>query len=243
MEQNNLAALADNYAFSKAEQVLVDAGYANFGEWLNGNSGGDFGISLVLSGVELSSYLCPSDAGAARVTVLGMQQPTTVATATGGFTISGADDFAITNYAPNIGGIAITRTIAQNLVANWTGFYGPTRSRNADRIEGMIDGSSNVVLYGESLGIINQAMDQNWRYSLVLGGFGLGRPDAYGMPGQFETFATASSSAFIQFGSAHPGVVNVVRGDGSTLSVNRQVDDRQCGRFCGVADGLVFDLN
>ncbi len=244
IEQNNLANLVDAFAFNTGNGLIASAGYTSFGQWLSGISVAQPGIVDATLGVDLSNFRCPSDAGAPTSQAFGNAHPTDIATFFG-YGWSGAPDFSITNYCSNLGAIAVTRTPTPGLQnQGWNGFHGPIRPRKSEKVDSIPDGSSNVILYGESMGNIDPvttpAVFQNIRHSLTFSGVAIGRGDAYGLP---SLFGTATASRWIQFGSPHPGTVNMVRGDGSTFSVNRQVDARQMGRLCGIADGFVIDLN
>ena len=129
-----------------------------------------------------------------------------------------------------------------------SGWHGPIRARESDAIAAIADGSSNVALFGETLGIVVPEIDFNRRPSLALGGGIAARVDgltfSVGSLGFrksiTEIFGSADFSFNLQFGSGHPGGVNVVRGDGSTIFFSRSTDPETFGRFCGVADGNVL---
>ena len=74
---------------------------------------------------------------------------------------------------------------------------------------------------------------------MAMGGIACGRADLYNST-IGDVLGTATQSVWIQFGSAHPEVVNIVRADGSAQSINRAIDSVNFGRMCGVADGLPF---
>lgn len=249
MELNNLTTITDPLAFNARQNSFAGTAYPALADWINGVGAVDAfgvpenpGISQILTGVDVQAFNCPSDGNGQGLEHFGVQTPTASATVFG-YIIGGSDDFGITNYVANMGGIGITRNITPALVdAGWTGFHSAIRNRESDSVEKISDGSSNVVLFGEAMGWINQDPDvgelRNVRNGLALGGSCLGRADIY--VGIEDTFGTASESSWIQFGSAHPGVVNMVRGDGSALSLNRQIASRTLGRLCGAADGNVL---
>ena len=148
----------------------------------------------------------------------------------------------MTNYVPNLGEIATTRSPSN---PNFVGLWGPTRRRDSDAIEAIADGSSNTILYGESLGNIDRIDTStalpNIRWSLSVNGGAIGRADRYGITaGGADTYAffgTAARSHWIQFGGPHPGVVSMARADGSTFAVNRQIAPETFGILSGAADG------
>ena len=253
MEQNNVAALCDNLAFADGLVIGVDSSpYTNWtGDWLNGTgtpgtAGALMGIERVMFDLQLGSFLCPSDTGAPiNNCLLCRNAQDDAGTTVWGFNPN-PNIFAITNYVVNGGAIAVTTTPTAGLVGNgWVGFHGPMRTEKSDDVDTMRDGSSNVMMFGEYLGSINPDAPEvfrNIRSSLGASTFALGRPDVYNNPPP-TLFGTLAFSASIQFGGPHPGVVNFVRGDGSSTAMNRQVEARQFGRACGVADGLSIDLN
>ena len=150
--------------------------------------------------------------------------------------------FGLTNYVANIGALAITTSpgSAQEQtdlnLADWRGFHGPLRNREADAVDQIADGSSNTLLFGESVGD-NRNEDRRW--SWVLGGGALTFGIGYG----FESnFGTLDNSAFYQFGSAHV-TVNFARCDGSVIALDRNLANRVVQRLGGAADGRPLGSN
>jgi prepilin-type N-terminal cleavage/methylation domain-containing protein len=258
MEQNNLALRADKLAFD-VNSNLLDTPYAGdfWGTWLKNTNAIDPDLPGIGDVVQEQPevYLCPSDLNFDSGYCLGLFYSTSIATV-GIYIIepfdapNGVGPYGVTNYVPNHGAIAITQDPADNLVddvgTNWGGFYGPTRSRSKDSIGLVLDGSSNVWLYGESLGDnssfagVPSIGPVEARYNIMLGGGGLGRPEAYGL----DNFANGIENVWFQFGSNHTGLVNAVRCDGSTASISESVSGVALGRFAGAADGLpLLDLN
>jgi len=151
--------------------------------------------------------------------------------------------FGLTNYVANIGAVAITTSpgsgggapqSAQEQSnfdpADWRGFHGPLRNREADPVDQIADGSSNTMLFGESVGD-NRNEDRRWNW--VLGGGAVTFFKGYG----FESnFGTHSASQFYQFGSGH-NTVNFARCDGSVIALDRDAADRIVQRLGGAADG------
>jgi prepilin-type N-terminal cleavage/methylation domain-containing protein len=246
MEQNNLADRADKLAFD-VNSDFTTTGLYDMGTWLNGIDIANPGINNIIE-VQPEAFLCPSDLNFDTDTTLALCYQ--LATATIGTYIIinepelGDGPQGVTNYVPNVGALGITQDPAANLVddvgTNWSGFYGPTRSRSKDNIGQVTDGSSNVMLYGESIGD-NRDGDQ-WRWNICLSGFGIGRPELYGSSTGLN-FGTGAFSTYYMFGSNHAGLVNTVRCDGSTAALNTGVSGAAIGRFTGAADGLpLLDL-
>ena len=242
VEHDNLAKLTDRFAFDANGGELSCAGYPSFGAWLNGINATRLGVERITFDLQIGLFRCPSDEGAPLNTSIGGQGTTGEGTAVTFFIEPNSNSHGITNYVANGGGIAVTKRPNQFLIDNgWAGFHSPIRSRKSDRIENIPDGSSNVVLFGESLGKIDRLdefdgdIPDNVRNSLSLGGLAFGRPEAYVLG--LDTFGSPSRSHNLQFAGPHPGVVNFAVGDGSTQSLNRNVDPSQFGRMCGAADG------
>jgi len=234
--------------------VLDDDDYS-IGEWLNGKStspGRGSGVVLGLS-EQPEIWLCPSDIQPTRseafaILVYGNDADVTAFILTAEpedleeNTLFVEPTFGLTNYVANIGALAITTSpgSAQEQtdlnLADWRGFHGPLRNREADAVDQIADGSSNTLLFGESVGD-NRNEDRRW--SWVLGGGALTFGIGYG----FESnFGTLDNSAFYQFGSAHV-TVNFARCDGSVIALDRNLANRVVQRLGGAADGRPLGSN
>lgn len=261
MEQNNLALRADKLAFD-VNGTMIGSAYGNslgnfFGVWVKNTNAIDPdapGLGDVIQ-EQPDIYLCPSDLNFDSGYCLGVQYQLNSA-GTGVYILEPFDapndvgPWGVTNYVPNVGAIGMTQDPADNLVddvgTNWGGFYGPTRSRSKDSIGQVLDGSSNVWMYGESLGDnssfagVPSIGPVEARYSITLSGGGIGRPEAYGL----DNFANGVENIWLQFGSNHTGLVNTVRCDGSTAAISEGINGVALGRFAGAADGLpLLELN
>ena len=170
--------------------------------------------------------------------------------------------FGVTNYVAVLGAYPVTRGNPFNNVAynpsdedaarlmEEKRYYGAIRSRESDPIIGITDGSSNVVLYGETLGLNlpfgNGGFGFQRRPSIALAG-GLGtipNEQRFFQSGSLivpieEIFGSADYSFNLQFASAHPAGVNLVRADSSTIFLPRDIDKQTFKFLGGVADGQV----
>ena len=233
MEHGNIHSQIDMIAFD-INRTDVRPDYNTREEWWNGNDTGDgmfFGLSNPFDAVR-----CPSDAGAEPnkavydYHVIGCSQIQFPQL------IQSTEDLAITNYVVCDGSIGGDHECGPNSIH--TGFQGIFRNRESVSIDKIFDGSSNVVMFGESLGFIDDLPGngfQNIRHSLVTGGAAIMRPDLFGQG--LELFSRPDFGQEIQFGSAHPGVVNFVFGDGSASPIASTVDEVVLMRVGARQDG------
>ena len=256
VELDNLSRRLDPLA-ADANKMLAEGDYS-IGEWLNGKStstspGRGSGLVHGLS-EQPEIWLCPSDLQPTRREAFAVLVYGNDAQITAFFLRAEPEEdeeleenvlivdpeFGLTNYVANIGAIAITTSPESGQEqsginpADWRGFHGPLRNREADAVDQVADGSSNTLLFGESVGD-NRNEDRRW--SWVLGGgavtFGIG----YG----FESnFGTHRDSQFHQFGSGHT-TVNFARCDGSVMALDRDATNRVVQRLGGAADGRPLD--
>ena len=233
----DLVVSVDPLAFD-FELEIVDGGYPDFASWFNGVSGTRPGIEpIVFFDSQIPEALCPSDKNAQKNGILIASFVTDNASVSTRPVPQNGNAYSVTNYVANAGGFGVT-TYPKN--PDLIGFWGPIRSREADAIMDISDGASNVVLFGESVGQIG-FNDPEYRYSMVLGGLCIGNTEAYAVG---SVFGDIVESSFIQFGSAHPDVVNVVFADGTTRSISRNIQSVIFGRMCGVSDGQpVWNFN
>ena len=205
--------------------------------WLNGKGdspapGRGSGVSFGLMEQPLN-WICPSDRPPSRreafgVLVYGRDGLVTSFVLAPPPESTGELNLGTTNYVANIGAIAVT-TAPAGSVQNWNGFHGPMRNREADAVDEIADGSSNTLLFGESVGD-NRDEDRRWNW--VLGGGAVTFGINYGAP---ANFGSNRSSRFFQFGSAH-STVNFARCDGSVIGIDRAVANATIQRLGGVAD-------
>lgn len=247
MEQNNLADRAAKLAFDVNSSFLTTGQY-DMGTWLNGIDAANPGVNELIE-VQPEIFLCPSDLNFDTDVTLALCYQLADA-GIGTYIITNEPELGdgpqgVTNYVPNVGAIGLTQdpiaALTDDTGTNWSGFYGPTRSRSKDNIGQVTDGSSNVVLYGESIGD-NRDGDQ-WRWNICLSGFAIGRASLYGSA-EGLNFGTGAFSTYYMMGSNHAGLVNTVRCDGSTAALSAGVSGAAIGRLTGSADGLpLLDLD
>ena len=240
IEQSNVGDQIDRLARDINAPQLSATPYSSITNWRSGLGAANPGIASVMTG-NYPFAVCPSDPGGFEENrAQGHHHPTS-----DGALLSSAvtfDGISVTNYVACFGGYPVT---TQPTNTSRVGFHGPIRSRESDSIVGITDGSSNVVLYGETLGLVIPEIDANRRPSLALGGGVIGRPDGLNFrAGTFRAtienvFGSEDRSFNTQFGSSHPGGVNLVRADGSTIFLPRNIDKETFGFLCGSADGNV----
>ena len=260
MEQNNIANAMDPLAFQAGVISGTYPGAWNAAPWING-SATQPGIERAMFDLSLGGFQCPSDDGFPTNTCLFNQK----VTSSGGMItwawVPNANFYSITNYVPNAG-VGINRRPTEafmNAGLNtppgcgfpWVGFHGPIRDIKSDKIEAIVDGSSNVMMFGEYLGNIRTDSPptfRNIRASFVGSNHAMGYPQRFGawQPGGSAEgrplFGTSAWSSFVQFSGPHPGVVNFVRCDGSAASINRQVTPCEFVKACGTKDGRTAEF-
>ena len=201
------------------------------------------GLAPAMTG-DFPFAVCPSDNGGAEENrAQGFHQVGTGRGMSSNFV--DYDNISVTNYVHSWGGHPTSRQPSNSV---YEGFYGPIRVRESDGVAGIQDGSSNVVIFGETLGIVVPEIDFSRRPSMALGGGVTARVDGITFRTTFgsgfekrveEVFGSVDFSFNLQFGSAHPGGVNVIRGDSSVIFLSRDIVPETFGFLCGSADGSV----
>jgi len=241
MEQNNVSDRVDRLAFDPNAPALNETPYADLNQWLNGIDATNPGIAAALVG-NYPFAVCPSDPGGFDLNrAQSLHHPTTNGTMfSAAVSLPGV---SVTNYAFCAGAFPITRFPTN---PSKRGFHGVIRSRESDSIIGIQDGSSNVIIYGETLGLVIPELNLNRRPSLALGAGAITRSDGFtfisgdGVRISIDSvFGNSDLSFFSQFGAEHPGGINVARGDASCVFLSRDIDLDTIARLGGSADGQV----
>ncbi len=261
LEQGNLADQLDPLAFD-VRTDLIDGGYrgqrpdgsfiGDFNNWLNPNHRLGEDEDRVSPGVgagivyglfrQIETFVCPSDSGFETNRYLIRPIYGVEGTVPGfglGFPL-GHSKPGLTNYVPNIGAICMMKEVTLELDRQgFAGHFGPMRNRDSDPIARIVDGSSNTIMFGENVGrnIEDDIQTVHVRWSWVLGGVSVGRPNYYEQVD--NNFGTIRESVDYQFGSAHPSTVGMVLCDGSVKSFSREgaADNSLMQALSGVADG------
>ena len=233
--RDDLVEAIDQAAFDPAPVPLSSYGYFTLQTWLLGVDALRPGIAAVI-GVEaqIPEVRCPSDIDFDRNVFMLTRPPESDFHFPAPSLFQNEDRVAHTNYVANVGSVPVLPPGP----AGFEGAFGPIRSRESDSIDEIADGAANVVMFGESVGINDElaGFAIRARHGMAVGGLAMGRADKIG--GFVELFGDLSFSTDVQFGSAHPRYVNIVRCDGSTQSMSRNVDPEFFGQICASADGL-----
>jgi len=157
----------------------------------------------------VKTLLCPSDTpeNATNVFIMCYAQGNTV----GGY-VTADPQMGRTNYLGNAGFIGYT-----NVDPNWIKLEGPLDNRSQNRLANMPDGTSNTILFGETVGDKSTGPRN---YSMGWMGSGC-MATAWGLTDG------PNSNGWFQFSSKHTGVVQFGYSDGSVRSARKQGDSSQ----------------
>ena len=241
--------------FDSAERVLANE-QTTYAEFRGGNPGTPDWIGE-LPGVRrglftvVPDFLCPSDslesAKSQGALAFIASQPAFATDVSmdgllGMVTAWELEQPAGTNYLANAG--AHSAGVPSSFRPD--GYTGPFRSRRAVQLAAIRDGQSNTVLYGESLGGIQNKRRTHF-HSWMLGGLARGRG---GLPWMSDydpslpellLFGDSQWAHPGGFGSMHPSVVNFVLVDGAVRSLSRGMDFMALYGMCGISDGMTFN--
>jgi prepilin-type N-terminal cleavage/methylation domain-containing protein len=151
---------------------------------------------------------------------------------------SGGQNLGRTNYVPNSGSYGY---VAANPGFNYLQAYvGPLYDRSHNKLGNLYDGTSNTILFGETLGDAQTGIRQ-WSHSWFGGNCGFGY------------YNLAAQAQWYTYSSKHTGVVQFGMGDGSvqrlrtlTQSAGGDVGSASWYNFqrvCGYQDGEVIDYS
>jgi len=173
----------------------------------------------------IPAFMCPSDpqledSGVTLLTVhyhCGVDSP-------GGQAITyswGADyGLGITNYLGMAGYFGdVDSTCTSPGATRYAGVY---TARSENRFRDMVDGSSNVIAFGEATG--GDRFNHRWMASP-------GQVSAWGLEGE--------PSTQLRFNSHHTGVVQFAMGDGAVRAISTNIDIQTYFKLSAMADGNV----
>ncbi len=189
--------------------------------------------------IEVSSFLCPSDIGATTLEGLavtrwmGLEVPVNTANPSG-----------LTNYLPCVSSLwPAPRQSTSTMIESE--FAGATGINESNTIESIRDGSSNTMLLGESLGLVQETstniliVSGDIRWSWCFGGVAASSV----VSGQsIVALGNDDDADPHQFASSHTGTVNFVFGDASTHSVPNNVDLQVCQLLGSKSDGQIVSV-
>jgi len=146
-------------------------------------------------------------------------------------------DYGLTNYL----GCAGAYSGGQQMEPIKGPYTGVMSSRERVTFRNVVDGSSNTIVYGETIGYVvdgERIIASPW----FIGGLARGRGGIDWMQGQNQASPTLShlgnwnNSHGFGFGSRHAGTVNITLLDGSVKPLFRALDWRVLYQYCGRAD-------
>ncbi len=127
-------------------------------------------------------------------------------------------------------------------------YVGPMSSRSRVRLETIRDGTSNTIMFGETLGEIDKGMGsrvraQAWMTAGLARARGANDWDPEGKIDQGNMIGNLKSSSAFGFGSAHDEGAVFAFSDGSVRSFKRNISPNVFYKVCGSNDGgFEFDL-
>jgi len=178
-----------------------------------------------ISQAKIGLLLCPSTNAYANETgtivilnyYYNSSTGTTVQAA--GFTLSGGGrNLGRTNYLATIGYIGDT--------GYWAHLKGIFGNRSQYGLNDVLDGTSNTFMFGEAMGHYSGGK-HDYSYSWMSAG---GLPVVWGI----------GEPAWYRFSSQHPGVVQFCFVDGSTHTVDNNVDSTALQHLAAMADGEII---
>ncbi|MFN3188926.1 MAG: DUF1559 domain-containing protein [Aureliella sp.] len=183
---------------------------------------------------KFSTFQCPSDPGGDPLTgkfvALHNYNPNpTGGTLTGGyFTPASSEFWGITNYVGCAGGLG-------DVTSNWAYLRGIFFHRSETTFGKIADGTSNTLLFGETIGDYTYANGRRTRYNFAQHWSTGPMPTAWGMGG-------SQPAKWYKYSSAHTGVVQFGLGDGSVQVLSESIDNQVYRFLSGANDGEVATI-
>lgn len=128
-----------------------------------------------------------------------------------------------TSYVASAGAKGLTGNAA------WDRFCGVFYNQSRTRFGDILDGTSNTLLWGETIGgkMKQRELAHTWIGSGCL-------PTAWGL-------TSPSESAWWQFSAKHPGIVNFAWADGSVRNIAITIDRKPFMHLSGTSDGEIVN--
>jgi prepilin-type N-terminal cleavage/methylation domain-containing protein len=188
---------------------------------------------------KIKTFLCPSDSNQDSVTVgtFVIYWPNSVTGAPNSgsmtawyFPVSSVPSGTLgkSNYVGVSGGIGDTEP--SSTVTPWYTWRGTFTTQSRNKIETISDGSSQTLIFGETLG-----------------GAQVGARDfacAWMGAGQFpQAWGFSENAQWYQFSSYHTGIINFCAGDGSVKGIRKSATTRTVRSAVGAFDGENYDAS
>jgi len=205
-------------AMADTNNTKMTAGWWSYGNYFNAAQ------------ARIAIYVCPSDdpymSGAGNGTFVILYCDANDLTFTGGYYPNPTGNlFGRANYVGNGGSIGSPNV-------NWYGqWQGPLTNRSTNTLVSITDGTSNTIMFGETLNGCNGKNCANGVRDFSLSWMGSGSfAGAWGL---------GDPASWYQYSSNHTGVVQFGFGDGSVRGMRRSVDTTQFD-FANGSDWMVF---
>lgn len=184
---------------------------------------------------QFSMFTCPSapdgDPQTGKFVALHNYNPNpTGGTVTGGyFGPPDSDHMGTTNYLGCAGGLG-------DVTSSWGVLRGIFYHRSTSGFGEISDGSSNTLMFGESIGSYSYDAGQRTSYDFAQHWSTGPMPTAWGLGG-------SSPAKWYKYSSEHSGgIVNFAMGDGSVHGLSTNIDNTLYRNLSGAKDGRVAQL-
>lgn len=195
------------------------------GEWWEFDSGSGTN-TLFASLFEIPSFECPSDQAPADISCISAR---VVARSTAVFSknVRLLDPPQGLPAPTNFFGISGVGGDIESTQSEWAFHAGVFGNRTKTTFGKITDGSSNTFLFGEAAS--GETASGQFNFAWI---------GNVAMP-MYSWGVVQYSQRFHRFGSNHPGTINFVHADGSTVSVSKDADATVMYNLSGMADGQV----